>query len=140
RAKELAERSGRRDLVIDLLWVEWTAAATSCRFDEAVPLARALLDIGHDDPDPDVRAQGHDAWGVQCWHLGRITEAKEHLDRARAIHEAAGRAAFDLAAERQLLGLMFWIFVNQLAGAIDDTLERYDALAQRQTDRFAIAS
>ena len=39
RAKELAERGGKRDVLIDLLWFEWSALATSCRGEEAAPLA-----------------------------------------------------------------------------------------------------
>ncbi len=85
RAKQLARKTGRELVLTELIWTEWAGAATSCDFETAVRLAQELLDLGEISDNPHVTASGHAAWGTQCWHLGRITEAMDSADRAVAI-------------------------------------------------------
>jgi predicted ATPase len=109
RAKELAERCGQRDVLIDLAWFEWSALATSCRGEEAAPLAMELRRLTADDPRPEVRAMGHQVYGVLCWGAGRISEGVEHLDIALDLLAQAGPPADPFAMERTLVSNTFWI-------------------------------
>src|SRR5688572_10299814 len=82
RVRELADRTGRIDVLNELLWAEWAGAATACDWDVAVPMAEQLLELGEQSGDAGLWASGHGAWAIQCWHLGRITEAVKYLDMA----------------------------------------------------------
>ena len=81
RARELAVRCGRRDLLLELAWFEWSTMSTSMRRDESESFAQAYVTLTADDPDPAIRASGHQVQGVVAWQAGRIVEACEHLDR-----------------------------------------------------------
>jgi hypothetical protein len=142
RAKELAERCGRHDLLLDLLWFEWSALATSCRGDDALPLAMALRRLTADDPRPDVRATGHEVYAVWCWGAGRIAEAVEHLDVALALLEQAPPPTDPFGMERLLVSNTFWIWNHAAHGdlAPDEAWARFDGLIEAMPDRFAVAS
>ncbi len=142
RAKELAERCGERDVLIDLLWFEWSALATSCRGEEAAPLAMELRRLTADDPRPEVRATGHQIYGVLCWGAGRITEAVEHLDIAIDLMAQAGPPADAFAMERTMVATTFWIWCHTVHGDFspEEAFARYDDLIAAMPDRFAVAS
>lgn len=142
RAKELAERSGNRDVLIDLLWFEWSALATSCRGEEAAPLAMELRRLTADDPHPEVRATGHQIYGVLCWGAGRISEAVEHLDIATELMAEAGPPADAFAMERTMVATTFWIWCHTVHGDFspEEAFARYDELIAAMPDRFAVAS
>jgi DNA-binding SARP family transcriptional activator len=142
RAKELAERCGQRDVLIDLVWFEWSALATSCRGEEAAPLAMELRRLTADDPRPEVRATGHQIYGVLCWGAGRISEAVEHLDIALDLMAQAGPPADPFAMERALVSNTFWIWHHVVVGDLspDEGFARFDDLIAAMPDRFAVAS
>lgn len=142
RAKELAERSGQRDVLIDLVWFEWSALATSCRGEEAAPLAMEIRRLTADDPRPEVRATGHQIYGVLCWGAGRITEGAEHLDIALDLIARAGPPADAFAMERTLVSNTFWIWHHIVIGdlTLEEGFSRFDDLITAMPDRFAVAS
>ncbi len=142
RAKELAQRSGQRDVLIDLVWFEWSALATSCRGEEAAPLAMELRRLTADDPRPEVRATGHQIYGVLCWGAGRITEGAEHLDVALDLMAQAGPPADAFAMERTLVSNTFWIWHHIVIGDLtpEEGFSRFDDLITAMPDRFAVAS
>jgi DNA-binding SARP family transcriptional activator len=142
RAKDLAERGGAQDLYIDLVWFEWSALATSCRGEEAAPLAMKLRRLTESDPRPDVRGTGHQIYGVLCWGAGRITEAVEHLDIALDLMAQAGPPTDPFAMERAMVANTFWIWCHTVHGDFspEEALARYDELIAAMPDRFAMAS
>jgi DNA-binding SARP family transcriptional activator len=145
RAGELARATGRLDQLADLLWLEWSAAATSCRLDVAGDLARNMLTVAEESDDPWVRAFGHTNWGVHCWHVGRITEAAHHLDRGAELRAQVPDAPDLVLApttvqlEAELLGIAFGIVMHELVGDIEDGSERLAALAAQQTNPYGVA-
>ncbi len=142
RAKDLAERCRERDLYVDLVWFEWSALATSCRGEEAAPLAMELRRLTQDDPRPEARATGHQIYGVLCWGAGRITEAVEHLDIALDLMAQAGPPTDAFAIERTMVANTFWIWCHTVHGDFspEEALARYDELIAAMPDRFAVAS
>jgi DNA-binding SARP family transcriptional activator len=142
RARELAERCGRRDVLYDVLWFEWSALATSCRGAEAQPLALAFMDLTASDPEPDVRAMGHQVWAVRCWGLGRITEACRELDVALELFRSAPELLEGFEGEKRLVNRTFWIWMHAAAGDITaaEAFAHFDDLIALMPDRFAISS
>jgi tetratricopeptide (TPR) repeat protein len=139
RAKELAERTGRRDVLIDILWVEWSAATTASRLDEAEPLAMAFVEVCRASPNPDHHAFAEDLLAIQAWQAGRITESVERLERSAELRKpVAGVASFEFAGERQILGRLFMLLMGTLAGTITDAVPTLEALVDEQRDRFVI--
>jgi len=142
RAKDLADRCGRRDIAINMLWFEYSALATSCRGEEAARLAAALRRLTDDDPRPEVRVTGHQVYGVLCWGAGRIAEACKHLDIALGLTESDRPPADAFAMERRLVTNTFWIFNHAAAGDLSaaEAFAHLDALIDAMPDRFAVAS
>jgi tetratricopeptide (TPR) repeat protein len=142
RAKELAERCGQRDVLVDLVWFEWSALATSCRGEEAAPLAMEIRRLTEDDPRPEVRATGHQIYGVLCWGAGRISEAVEHLDIALELMAEAGPPSDPFAMERTMVSNTFWIWHHIVVGDLtpEEGFARFDELIAAMPDRFAVAS
>jgi tetratricopeptide (TPR) repeat protein len=142
RAKELADRCGQRDVLIDLVWFEWSALATSCRGEEAAPLAMELRRLTADDPRPEVRATGHQIYGVLCWGAGRISEAVEHLDIALDLMAQAGPPSDPFAMERTMVSNTFWLWHHIVVGDLtpEEGFSRFDDLIAAMPDRFAVAS
>jgi DNA-binding SARP family transcriptional activator len=138
RVRELAHRTGRIDVLNELLWAEWAGAATACEFDVAEPLARQLLELGLQSEDLSLRASSYGAWGIQCWHLGRIREACQYLDRAMETEAMTGLsfASRGVHIENRILSAGFHIAMHELAGDIDDGEARVGALLADEPDRY----
>ncbi|HEX6597271.1 MAG TPA: BTAD domain-containing putative transcriptional regulator, partial [Acidimicrobiales bacterium] len=141
RAKELADACGRRDLLLSMLWFEWSALATSCRADEAAPLAQAYFDLTSGDDRPEVRAGGHEVLGVWNWGGGRITEAIEHLDIAMDLVRDLPMPTDPFVAEQRMVAHTFWLFNHAVHGdlAPGTAFAEFDAMLATP-DRFAVAS
>jgi DNA-binding SARP family transcriptional activator len=127
RAHELAARTPRLDLRVALLHLQWGACATQCHVPEATRIAERLRDLGRDSGDEVLQLVSHLAWGVQCWHLGRLQEAADHMVH---VHAAMEQADPDLIRrierfESAALFAGFAVHVLDLAGRIDDGAERF---------------
>ena len=117
RGKELAERTGQHDVLLNLLWFEWSALATSCRGEEAAPLALVLKDLTAGDPRPEIRATGHEVYAVSCWGAGRIAEGVEHLDIAMdLLAQVPPNTADAFEMEKRLVSTTFWIWHHAVHG------------------------
>jgi DNA-binding SARP family transcriptional activator len=141
RGQELARALGRRDILHEMMWVDWGAADTACDFARGRPLAVYFRDMAETTDDPFERMLGKCVWAIQCWHEGRIDEARRYFDDAAAIaswQREAGHLQFE--AEQRMFTSGFALHVHDLVGDIDDTIdERFDDLAQRQPDRFSVS-
>ncbi len=138
RARELAERTGRFDLLYELMWEEWAAAATACELEPAGRLAAQMLEISKRSDDPLLRALGHSAWGVHCWHTGRLTEAAGYIDAAVALDASIdprllGEGAF---AEQRLLAAGFHVVIHDYVDVENDGEARALALLERVSDPY----
>jgi DNA-binding SARP family transcriptional activator len=142
RAKDLAERCGRRDLLLILLWFEWSALATSCRRAEADPMARRYIAVTRDDEEGSVRASSYQIEGVWHWGGGRIAEAADALDTALSMMGESEPPTNPFIAEQWMVAQTFWIFTHVLTGRItvEDGFGRFDAMLDAAPDRFAVAS
>jgi DNA-binding SARP family transcriptional activator len=142
RAKELAQRCDLRNVLYDVLWFEWSALATSCRGTEAAPLAEAFRTLTSDDPDPDVRAMGHQVWAVRCWGAGRIKEAVAHLDIALDMFRWSPELLAGFEGEKRLVNRTFWLWMHAVTGDIPqaEIFRRFDELITLLPDRFATSS
>jgi DNA-binding SARP family transcriptional activator len=144
RGKELAVHLGDDDLLLNLEWAEWAAAATACDFPRADPIAARFRVMAEQAGPGQVVGLllGHGVWGIHSWYHGRISEAVDHLDRSRAA--TADVPAADvlpgMVAEQKMLTEVFSVFVHDLAGDLDQVGLAYAALVRSQDDRFARAT
>lgn len=139
RGKELAERCGREDILVELLWAEWAGADTACDFVRAEPVAQYFRTLADTTEDPVMRVAGLSVWGIQCWHRGRIADAAHYLDMAADLAATMDRPTLPLGfdAEFWLLAAAFRLHVHDLVG--DDVSASFDELLERQPDRFTKA-
>ena len=125
RVRELAPSVDELRPVVDVLWTEWSAVVTSGRIIEGRGLLAELLAVTRRTEDPLVIAVAAFAWGVQCWHEGRMTEAVEALDRAALNFAAVAEMAPDVLnhtlVEHHALSTGFRLIAHELAG---DPLDR----------------
>ena len=143
RAKELAERTGQHDLLLDLLWFEWSSMATAARIREAAPLAEQYMRLTLADPRPEVQAGGHEVNGVLMWELGRITDSLASLDTSmRLLAEVPPAEPSGFAGEKQMVTRCFWLFSSAASGRADDesTFAAFDDMIEGSPDRFGVAS
>jgi DNA-binding SARP family transcriptional activator len=141
RAKELAQRTDRTDILATLLWAEWAAYDTACDYEQADPIAARLHGLAGDTEDPLTRTMGLWSWGMSRWHHGLLTEASTTLDAAM---EAAAQVPergrpLDLDAELRLLAPASATYLHDLVGDVDDVEARFSALLRRVPDRFGVA-
>jgi hypothetical protein len=120
-AKELARTGDASAAFIDLLWMEWAAAATSGEISTAHRLATELAAAARNTSDPQVIAAAASSWGIQCWHEGRIGEAVTAMDRAALNYEAAAAISGPYDSTNPLmdhwtLGAGFHEMMRQMAG------------------------
>jgi hypothetical protein len=141
RGQELARALGRRDILHEMMWVDWGAADTACDFERGRPLAEYFRDMAETTDVQFERMLGKCVWAIQCWHEGRLDEAKRYFDDATAIaswHEEARHLQFE--AEQRMFTSGFALHVHDLAGDIDDSIDdRFADLARRQPDRFSVS-
>jgi DNA-binding SARP family transcriptional activator/tetratricopeptide (TPR) repeat protein len=142
RARQLAERCGRRDLMLMIVWFESAALATACRGAEHAALAEIYRALTEADPDPHVRALGLETMGITRWNAGDITGAVEQLDLAMALLAEAAPPHDGFTAEQRLVTETFWIWNHVVHGDLDpdDAFDRFDAMVASAGERFAVAS
>jgi DNA-binding SARP family transcriptional activator/tetratricopeptide (TPR) repeat protein len=130
RGQQLADAAGMPLERLLLVWVEWAGLDLSNRSAEAHPSARELLDMAAAEPDlPLASVLGHTAYGISCWHEGRIDEASEHLDIAAALAPTAVDATHTplLSQLDQIrISMAFSVYIHDLRGDLDDPERRYD--------------
>ncbi len=135
RAKALARATQREAVLVAVLWTEWAGACTSCDFALARQLSLELRELGTESTDPIMLATGESCWGILCWHLGKITEAVESLDRASEAMDSAGPT--DVLIEQQILARCFHAAVHAIAGDVAGDDSPLPALASAVPDPYA---
>ncbi len=143
RAKELAERCGQREALLDVMWFEWSACATASRLEEGAALSDALWELTVDDPEPAIRARAHQAAGVLAWMQGRLVDAARSLTTAVELLAEAPPPTGGLMAELSMVTHTFAMWHDAVCGYIDaeSAFGRADALLEAVgADRFAVAS
>jgi DNA-binding SARP family transcriptional activator len=143
RAKELARRADRPDVLARLLWTEWAAYDTRCDFARSEAIARALHELAEGSDDPLVRVTGLASMGATRWHRGDITEATGLYDEAVRVGEAAIRPAMSLGLDLEvlLLPVPFSRYLHVLVGDGGDATAAeavFEALAAAAPDRYAV--
>src|SRR5262249_12142842 len=133
RAKQLAEQLNRTTELAHLLWAEWAGLDVGCLFERADPIAAELLALAERSGISIGPAVGHTAYGISCWHQGRLVDSSLHLDRAkdaaRALPlDAVVRDLFDL--DQLKLSLPFSVYLHDLLGDLDDPERHYDEVAR----------
>jgi DNA-binding SARP family transcriptional activator len=143
RAKELARRIERDDILTRLLWTEWAAYDTTCDFARSDVIAEQLGDLAAGSDDPLVRAAGLSATGISHWHHGRVTEGSARLDEAvdAGARAVAPAATLGLDLEVLLLPHPFSRYLHVLTGATDPEAAEaaFSHMASLAPDRYAVA-
>jgi DNA-binding SARP family transcriptional activator len=143
RAKELAERTGRADILARLLWAEWAAYDTRCDFDRSEAIAEHLHELGESGDEPLARITGLASLGISRWHRGRVGEASALLDDACAAAAATvpPSASLGLELEVMLLPYPFAGYLHVLTGDLDERAGEtaFEALAAAAPDRYAVS-
>jgi DNA-binding SARP family transcriptional activator len=128
RAKQLTEQAGMTPEHLNLLWVEWAGLDLAIR-PEAHPAAERLLAVATTHPDdPRAVVLGHTAFGINCWHVGRLSEAATHLDTAaRHAPEAIEKsgAPFLTQLDQIRISSAFGLYVHDIMGDLDDPDRRF---------------
>jgi DNA-binding SARP family transcriptional activator len=143
RAKELARRIERGDILTRLLWTEWAAYDTMCDFERSDAVADQLWELASDSDDPLVRAAGLSAVGIGHWHHGRVSEGSARLDEAveAGAKAVAPAATLGLDLEVLLLPHPFSRYLHVLTGASDPEAGEamFTELAALAPDRYAVS-
>jgi DNA-binding SARP family transcriptional activator len=142
RAKQLALHSGSYDVLAELIWTEWAAAATVCVVPTAQRLARELADVAATSGDAALAAVSLGVSGVTEFQFGDLGEACRCLDRAVALRGAAPpdtTAPPSWLAEPDLVTICFQAVAHQLAGVADAALSSLRPIAELLPDPYARA-
>ncbi|HET9611662.1 MAG TPA: BTAD domain-containing putative transcriptional regulator [Acidimicrobiales bacterium] len=144
RAKDLAARAGRVDVLARLLWTEWAAYDTRCDLPRSASVARQLHDLAEGADDPIVRVTGLASLGISHWHAGRVAEASALLDEAVRAGEGARPPDLTVGLDLEVLLLPhpFSRFLHVLAGDLGGPVEAeaaMEALVDAAPDRYAVS-
>jgi DNA-binding SARP family transcriptional activator len=144
RAKDLAGRLGRVDILARLLWTEWAAYDTRCEFGRSGAIAETLGRLADGSEDPLVGVTALASLGINHWHRGQVAEASGLLDEAVRLGASARSPAMTLGLDLEVLLLPhpFSRYLHVLVGD-DGTPEegeaRLEALADAAPDPYAVS-
>jgi len=144
RAKELAEREGRVDILARLLWTEWAAYDSRCRYDVSDAIAERLHGLADRTDDPLVRVTGLASLAISRWHQGDIAEASEMLDEAVRVGATATAPVMTLGLDLEVLLLPhpFSRYLHALvgdAGTPEEAEAGLEALADAAPDPYGVS-
>lgn len=139
RGKELARRLGDERQLVKVLYMEWSGYDTACLYDRGGVIAEQLWATGRDTEDLALRHIAYQVWGVHCWHLGRIGEARDNLVIAAGSAERPeGVSQFVVDSESWLLGNTFATYIRDMAGDLpaEEVEARFEAMALQHDEPF----
>jgi hypothetical protein len=118
RAKELARRTGRHDLLAELLYVQWAGAATACELRLGDSIVADLRDLAEESGQASIGVLAGATAAIQAWHHGRISEAVRLIDAADELSNGPGKivAPDSIHIEYLLLFECFQAVIHCLAG------------------------
>jgi DNA-binding SARP family transcriptional activator len=144
RAKDLAQRAGRVDILARLLWTEWAAYDTRCDFDRSDAIAEVIRGLAGQSDDPLVRVTGLGSLGISRWHRGQVAEAAALLDEAVLAGSEARAPTMTLGLDLEVLLLPhpFSRYLHVLIGDLGEPTEAeavLESLADVAPDRYAVS-
>jgi len=144
RAQELAQRTGRPDILARLLWTEWAAHDSLCDYARSEPIALRLHALADETDDPLVRVTGLASLGISRWHQGRLTEASALLDEAVQVGATATAPVMTVGLDLEVLLLPhpFSRYLHVVVGDAGTDAEAeagFEALADASPDRYGVA-
>jgi DNA-binding SARP family transcriptional activator/tetratricopeptide (TPR) repeat protein len=144
RAKDLAARAGRVEILARLLWTEWAAHDTRCDFRRSGAVAEQLHTLAEQTDDPLVRVTGLASLGIARWHGGQVSEAVDLLDEAVRVGGDARAPTMTLGLDLEVLLLPhpFSRFLHVLVGDLGTPAEAEAALeelADAAPDPYAVS-
>ena len=144
RAKDLAEREGRIDILARLLWTEWAAYDSRCRYDVSDRIAERLYELGQGTDDPLVRVSGLASLAICRWHQGFIAESSAMLDEAVRVGVTATAPVMTLGLDLEVLLLPhpFSCYLHALVGDTGSAAEveaAFEALADAAPDPYGVS-
>jgi DNA-binding SARP family transcriptional activator len=144
RAKDLAEHAGRVDILARLLWTEWAAYDSRCRYDRSDAIAERLHGLAEQSDDPLVQVTGLASLGISRWHQGRISESAEMLDEAVRVGANATAPSMTLGLDLEVLLLPhpFSRYLHALIGDAEDPgadEAALEALADAAPDPYGVS-
>lgn len=138
----LAEESGDDDVLLTALYIQWSAFDTACRYEEGTEVADRILAVGGDRQEPRIQHFVHQVQGIHAWHLGRISDARDHLDIAAAVApEPQVTNLLAVSTEMWMLANAFATYIHDLAGDLPlaEVQGRFEALARPVRDPFVLS-
>lgn len=141
-AIRLATQLDDDDALLGTLYMQWSAFDTACRYREGTAVAEQILAVGGEREEPYVRHFVHQVQGIHAWHLGRISESRDHLDLAASIApQPEMTSLLTISSEMWMLANAFATYIHDLAGdaSLDDVDRRFDALARTVQDPFLLS-
>ena len=138
RARQLADRTGRHDLLVELLWAEWAAAKVGGDVAVADHLAAQFAELSTSADDSVVRRLGSGVHGIHLGQIGRAGEAAAQLDIALQVErDDDGRLGKPTigegrAEERDLFLYGYWALTHEVVGDLDDGPQRFAEVASAQ--------
>jgi DNA-binding SARP family transcriptional activator len=144
RAQELAQRTGRPDILARLLWTEWAAHDSLCDYARSEPIALRLRALADETDDPLVRVTGLASLGISRWHQGRLTEASALLDEAVQVGATVTAPVMTVGLDLEVLLLPhpFSQYLHVVVGDAGTDVEAeagFEALADASPDRYGVA-
>jgi DNA-binding SARP family transcriptional activator len=143
RAQELAQRTGRPDILARLLWTEWAAHDSLCDYARSEPIALRLHALADETDDPLVRVTGLASLGISRWHQGRLTEASALLDEAVQVGATVTAPVMTVGLDLEVLLLPhpFSQYLHVVVGDAGTDAEAeagFEALADASPDRYGV--
>ena len=143
RAKELARKTERTEILARLLWAEWAAYDSMCDFEQSDAIALQLHEMGSASDDPLVEVTGLASLGISRWHRGEVAEASALVDEAVTVGAGAPVPAMSLGLDLEVLLLPhpFSRFLHVLTGKLGeaDGEAAFEELASAAPDRYAVS-
>lgn len=140
--RALAGALGDDAALLGLLYIQWSAYDTACRYREGTAVAEQISAVGGDSSDPTIQHFVNQVWGIHCWHLGRITESRDHLElAARVAPRPEVQSVLAVSTEMWMLANSFATYIHDLAGDVSpaEVDARFERLAEPVDDPFLLS-
>lgn len=89
RARDLCNSVAGSPLLFQVLHGQWLFHLLQAQVGKANAIAGEMLEAAEREQDPSLRVTAHRVQGTSAFWLGRFEAAREHLERALAMHDAA---------------------------------------------------
>jgi DNA-binding SARP family transcriptional activator/predicted ATPase len=128
RALALEQRLGMREHAFAILNGLWVFHVVRGEFDVSMGFGRQCLDLGADE-EPAVLMSVLFTTGASLFHLGRLREAEDHMQRALKLRPRAGDAATRLFGTPDIgtFCLSYFSHVRWHLGLFDEALATSEA-------------